>query len=900
MVRIKYMLICSLMVLLAACEKDTEPTNFAPGLTTGNVTDIYRKGATLSGSIHFSSASTVQSYGILFSELQSMAECTEHPVKDGSHDFSINMQNLTPNTTYYYCAYASSGFSLAKGDVKSFTTTESNAPVFEELTLKEKDAQSCTVSVAMIDEGGSELILTGFCWTKDEEGEPTTDDNVRNVSMEGNVMIATITGLQPETVYQVRAYGVNSSGIGYSQVCTFTTDERTEPGIYSLEDLNAFRDARNAGADVSLWKNAMGIINVFADIDMSSVPDWEPIASIASDEVLQGNGHTLKGLAYTEHYDTEKCEDWGFVLNNAGTIQDMNLDVVLNVGAGKSNVLDRYGAIAYNNGVAGKIVNCLVTINSSFWGYTGGVVCYNNGLIEQCTVKGEIKSTTEGCGICVWNEGIIKGCTNYSNVTNETGSSSGIVGVQKKNMGQGEAQIVDCVNMGNIVSNTSFSHQSVGGIIASLYYGSVTGCTNQGLEKGEIAGGIVGIIQEEFDGTYSDNKNIGIVNDKLGDDINAIGKDLRIKYVSEVAYLINGSTFNKYVKQFANNNDTIAGHPDYLIKKVEFQTEIKTHYAENYINVAADNSQTPIYASFNETDGLLTVYTASKNIEVVDAGHMFYNMRSLETIDFGNFQVNETTTDMRFMFGVCQSLTSLDISHWNTSNVTNMRDLFDNCYVIESLDISDWNTSNVTDMSWMFQACEVLSSLDLSKWDTSNVTNMSRMFSGCDALISLDLSKWNTSQVTDMSYMFMASEALSSLNVSTWNTSNVVDMQYMFYCCYSLTSMDFSKWDTSKVTNMSGIFTSCKALTSLNLSGWNTSKVTDMSQLFYNCYQLTELNIANWSLKKDVECAKMFLSCSSTSKACEITSSLETKDFLLGVVDTTNMISSYFKWMTGE
>ena len=77
MTRIKYMLMCSLMVLLAACEKDTEPVNFAPRLTTGNVTDIYRKGATLSGSIHFSGTSTAQSYGILFSELQSpdTADC---------------------------------------------------------------------------------------------------------------------------------------------------------------------------------------------------------------------------------------------------------------------------------------------------------------------------------------------------------------------------------------------------------------------------------------------------------------------------------------------------------------------------------------------------------------------------------------------------------------------------------------------------------------------------------------------------------------------------------------------------------------------------------------------------------------------------------------------------------
>ena len=234
MSRIKYMLICSLMVLLAACEKDTEPTNFAPGLTTGNVTDIYRKGATLSGSIHFSGTSTAQSYGILFSELQSMAEFTEYPVKDGSYDFSINMTNLTPNTTYYYCAYASSGFSLARGQVKSFTTTESNAPVFAEVTLKEKDAQSCGVSTTVIDDGGSELIMGGFCWSLVSEGEPTIESGVQNVSVKNSSLSATIKGLLPETDYYVRAYAVNANGIGYSKSLVVMTDEATTPVLSAI------------------------------------------------------------------------------------------------------------------------------------------------------------------------------------------------------------------------------------------------------------------------------------------------------------------------------------------------------------------------------------------------------------------------------------------------------------------------------------------------------------------------------------------------------------------------------------------------------------------------------------------------------------------------------------------
>ena len=47
----------------------------------------------------------------------------------------------------------------------------------------------------------------------------------------------------------------------------------------------------------------------------------------------------------------------------------------------------------------------------------------------------------------------------------------------------------------------------------------------------------------------------------------------------------------------------------------------------------------------------------------------------------------------------------------------------------------------------MFFACDSITSLDLSNFDTQNVTNMKYMFSGCISLSSLDLSNFNTQNV---------------------------------------------------------------------------------------------------------------------------------------------------------
>ena len=46
--------------------------------------------------------------------------------------------------------------------------------------------------------------------------------------------------------------------------------------------------------------------------------------------------------------------------------------------------------------------------------------------------------------------------------------------------------------------------------------------------------------------------------------------------------------------------------------------------------------------------------------------------------------------------------------------------------------------NNITDMSNMFSNCSSLTSLNLSNFNTNNVNNMSEMFSDCSSLTSLN------------------------------------------------------------------------------------------------------------------------------------------------------------------
>ena len=84
-------------------------------------------------------------------------------------------------------------------------------------------------------------------------------------------------------------------------------------------------------------------------------------------------------------------------------------------------------------------------------------------------------------------------------------------------------------------------------------------------------------------------------------------------------------------------------------------------------------------------------------------------------------------------------------------------------------------------MSSMFDYCSSLTALDVSNFDTSNVTDMSSMFDHCSSLTKLVLCSFDTSKVTDMDYMFYYTSKLDVIYVGpNWTTENA-KTSYMFY-----------------------------------------------------------------------------------------------------------------------
>ena len=250
---------------------------------------------------------------------------------------------------------------------------------------------------------------------------------------------------------------------------------------------------------------------------------------------------------------------------------------------------------------------------------------------------------------------------------------------------------------------------------------------------------------------------------------------------------------------------------------------------------------------------------------ITSTGSWFNGCTNLTAITgIGNLKT-ESITDMHTMFMDCSSLTSIDLSGFNTANVTNMDGMFYGCKGLTSLDVSGFKTDNVTNMSDMFVACEGLASLNVSGFKTDNVTNMSSMFRGCSALTSLDLSSFRTENVFFVDYMFAECSSLTSLDLSAFNTAKVENsMEAMFRNCSSLTSLDLSGFNTSNMLNLSSMFDRCSSLTELDLSNFNTAKVTSMTQMFEGCSKLVTIYVGDdWSTNSLQSGLRMFYQCES-------------------------------------
>jgi len=192
-----------------------------PTVTTAAVSSVTATSASSGGNVTSDGDAAVTARGVCWSTSPNPTITSPHTTDGiGTGSFTSSITGLTPGTTYHVRAYATNSVGTSYGSDVSFTT---NALVPTITTTAASNITSTTASSGgnVTSDGGSAIASRGVCWST--SANPTTANSHTTDGTGTGAFTSSITGLNPGTIYHVRAYATNSVGTSYGNEVTFTT-----------------------------------------------------------------------------------------------------------------------------------------------------------------------------------------------------------------------------------------------------------------------------------------------------------------------------------------------------------------------------------------------------------------------------------------------------------------------------------------------------------------------------------------------------------------------------------------------------------------------------------------------------------------------------------------------------
>jgi hypothetical protein len=206
--------------LINSCRKwELEKVELLPTVKTTSTKNIALTTATVGGIFEIVGSQTVDEYGHCWSETPNAnignTRSTQTERKKVG-EFSSELTNLKANTTYFVRAYAKIGNKIvyASNEI-NFRTLR--LPSIEITESRDITANNAKILVNFTDFGSPDATVYGLCWatTPNPTIISTPNRTTINVSNMGTLQLS-ISNLQVNTTYYIRAYATNAAGTAYS------------------------------------------------------------------------------------------------------------------------------------------------------------------------------------------------------------------------------------------------------------------------------------------------------------------------------------------------------------------------------------------------------------------------------------------------------------------------------------------------------------------------------------------------------------------------------------------------------------------------------------------------------------------------------------------------------------
>ena len=301
------LLILIFTVTLFSCSNEESCEQY-PTLTTDEVNNLSDTSATISGKIIAPTCDeTVTSQGFVYGEENLPTVEDSKIVKSGS-SISASLSNLKQNTTYYIRTYFENPTGIYYGNEVTFTTIVGDA-LLQTNNIFNITATAALISGRVSSNGGGTIISKGFCFSI--ESNPTVDDSKVDGVDEGSQFKGTIENLTPNTLYYIKSYAENESGVHYGEEKTF----ETLSGVIQIKTLSV------------------------SNITALSVECGGRVLSDGGADVIE------YGFEYSENYDFSQFEEVkfdGYQENFSSKVENLKNNTVFFIRAYAQNIVGRF------------------------------------------------------------------------------------------------------------------------------------------------------------------------------------------------------------------------------------------------------------------------------------------------------------------------------------------------------------------------------------------------------------------------------------------------------------------------------------------------------------------------------------------------------------------------------
>lgn len=283
-----------------------------PVLTTSAASSVTAASATLNGEITSDGGGAVTARGFVYSSSDPTPTLGEGGVTDqssgtGTGTFNASVSSLSPNTIYYYQAYATNSSGTSYGGVISFTTPKAE-PAAQPTSLVFSSVTSTSFSTAFTDASGSPdgyIVVRSTTASLSADPVDGTAYTAGN-SLGGGTVVSvgtTISGianssLTEGTTYYTFVFAFNNSGATIDYLTTSPLSNSVIT-ISSVPNAPSFSAVTNTTATVS-WSAVTGASDY--RLDLSTVSNFTSFVSGYNDLTVSGTSQAITGLTPNTNY----------------------------------------------------------------------------------------------------------------------------------------------------------------------------------------------------------------------------------------------------------------------------------------------------------------------------------------------------------------------------------------------------------------------------------------------------------------------------------------------------------------------------------------------------------------------------------------------------------------------